>query len=104
MITSMEPPIATTRKWWKLNLTRQILLSLVLGALIGWWIGAAFGTEGLDPAAQAAVLAKKKVWLDWFTPLRENFLHLIKAIIAPLVFAHVVQGIAGTGDLKKGGP
>ncbi|HKB91114.1 MAG TPA: cation:dicarboxylase symporter family transporter [Opitutaceae bacterium] len=99
----MEPPIATTRKWWKLNLTRQILLSLVLGALIGWWIGAAFGTEGLDPAAQAAVLAKKKVWLDWFTLLREIFLHLIKAMIAPLVFASVVQGIAGTGDLKKVG-
>ena len=34
---------------------------------------------------------------------RDIFLHLIKAMIAPLIFASVVQGIAGTGDMKKVG-
>lgn len=33
--------------------------------------------------------------------LRDVFIHLIKAIIAPLVFATVVVGIGGGGDVKK---
>jgi proton glutamate symport protein len=35
--------------------------------------------------------------------IRDVFLHLIKAMIAPLVFASVVQGIAGQGDIKRVG-
>jgi proton glutamate symport protein len=42
-------------------------------------------------------------WETWSTLIRDIFLHLIKAMIAPLVFASIVQGIAGTGDLKKVG-
>jgi Na+/H+-dicarboxylate symporter len=33
--------------------------------------------------------------------VRDIFLHLIKVMIAPLIFASVVQGFAGTGDMKK---
>lgn len=49
------------------------------------------------PAAQAAK------WDEWMKLIRDVFLHLIKAMIAPLVFASVVQGIAGQGDIKRVG-
>ena len=35
--------------------------------------------------------------------LRDIFLHLIQMMIAPLIFASIVQGIAGHGDLKHVG-
>lgn len=68
-----------TRPWWKLSLTTQILLGVVIGIAIGQF-APEFGTQ-----------------IGW---LRDIFLHLIKAIIAPLVFATVVVGIAGGGGAK----
>ncbi len=63
----------------KLSLTIQIFLGVIIGVIIGqFW--PEFGTQ-----------------IGW---LRDIFLHLIKAIIAPLVFATVVVGIAGGGSLK----
>jgi len=59
-----------------LSLTKQILIGLALGVLIGY-VQPEFGTS-----------------IGW---LRDVFLHLIKLIIAPLVFATVVSGIAGGG-------
>lgn len=67
-------------KLWPLSLTKQIFLGLILGGLIGQF-APEFATQ-----------------LGW---LRDIFLHLIKAIIAPLVFSTVVVGIAGGGDVKK---
>jgi proton glutamate symport protein len=64
------------------SLTQMILLGLVLGAAFGY----------LDPAH-----ATKLGWI------RDIFLHLIKSIIAPLVFSTVVVGIAGGGDLMQVG-
>jgi len=58
------------------------MIGLVVGALIGW----------LRP--------------DWGNKvyfLRDIFINLIKAIIAPLVFSTIVVGIAGAGALKKVG-
>jgi proton glutamate symport protein len=75
----------------------------VLGALVGWWINRHFNVPDLDEMQTAALLAKKKAWLDWITLPRDIFLLLIKVMIAPLVLGSVVQGIAGTGDLKKVG-
>jgi len=71
-----------SRPWWKLSLTKQILLGLFIGVLIGHF-APQFGTS-----------------IGW---LRDIFLHLIKAIIAPLVFATVVSGIAGGGSAKNVG-
>lgn len=68
------------KPWWHLSLTKQILIGLVVGGLIGHFTPE-FGTS-----------------LSW---LRDIFLHMIKSIIAPLVFATVVAGIAGGGDVKK---
>ncbi|MDB6170359.1 MAG: sodium:dicarboxylate symporter [Verrucomicrobia bacterium] len=81
---------ATRRPWYRPSLTGQILIGLAVGCLVGWWM------NRLPTGSQAR-------WDDWLTLLRDIFLHLIKAMIAPLVFASIVQGIAGTGDIKKVG-
>jgi proton glutamate symport protein len=75
---------------FRFSITQQILVGLVLGCLLGWWMA------HMSEAARAT-------WETWVTVVRDIFLHLIKAMIAPLIFASVVQGIAGTGDLKKVG-
>ncbi len=64
------------------SLGTQILLGLLIGGLVGW----------LFPE-----------WAKSLDFLKEIFLHLIKMMIAPLVFASIVQGIAGSGDLKQVG-
>lgn len=58
----------------KFTLTKQILLGVVIGIAVGYF-APDFGVQ-----------------VAW---LRDIFLHLIKVIIAPLVFATVVTGIAG---------
>lgn len=73
---------APSKPRFGLSLTQQIMIGLVLGCLLGW----------LAPN-----------WAAKTEIVRDIFLHLIKVMIAPLVFASVVQGIAGTGDLKKVG-
>lgn len=70
------------RFWPKLSLTQWILLALVAGGIFGY----------ADPA--------HAVKLGW---IRDIFLHLIKSIIAPLVFSTVVVGIAGGGEPKQVG-
>ncbi len=66
----------------KVSLTSKIFIGLFLGILIGWM----FPNWGL--AAR---------------PLSNLFLNLIKSIIAPLIFATLVVGISGTGDIKQVG-
>jgi proton glutamate symport protein len=78
------------KPWYHLSLTRQILIGLVLGCLLGWWI------NGLLPAGLAA-------WSRWLVLVRNVFLALVKVMMGPLVFGSLVQGIAGTGDMKKVG-
>ena len=64
------------------SLTTQIFLGLLLGIAAGY----------LWPRFGVAV-----------KPLADNFLRMIKMIIAPLLFSTLVVGIAGTGDLKTMG-
>lgn len=78
-----EPaPDARPKRWWRLSLTTQIMIGLVVGGIIGY----------LRPD-----------WGNKIFFLRDIFLNLIKSIIAPLVFSTLVVGIAGGGDLKKVG-
>lgn len=42
-------------------------------------------------------------WSGAMKLLRDIFLHLVKVLIAPLVFVSIVQGIAGSGDLRRVG-
>jgi len=74
------------------KLTTWILLAAVAG------IGAGWAANALAPDAAAAAQAA-----GWFSILSDVFLRLIKMIIAPLVFATVVAGIAGMGDAKSVG-
>ena len=81
--TSTLPDQTKVKKqWWNLSLTQQILVALILGILLGW----------LKPsiAIQTGFL-------------KDIFLNLVKSLIAPLIFASVVSGIAGGGDAKKVG-
>jgi proton glutamate symport protein len=66
----------------KLSLTTKIFIGLALGILLG---------------------ALKPEWGIAMRPLSILFLNLIKSIIAPLIFATLVIGIAGTGDIRQVG-
>ncbi|MEO5597573.1 MAG: dicarboxylate/amino acid:cation symporter [Novosphingobium sp.] len=70
------------------RLTYYIMIGMLLGVLAGYVIHASYPVG--DPTA--ATIA------DTLKLLSEVFLHLIKMIIAPLVFATIVTGIAGMGD------
>jgi len=83
--TATAPP---PRSRFRLPLTQQIMLGLVVGVLVGWWMS----TLGDAPKAR---------WDEAMVVVRDVFLHLIKVMIAPLIFASVVQGFAGTGDIKR---
>jgi proton glutamate symport protein len=62
--------------------TTQILIGLAVGVLIGhFWPDLGVG----------------------IMPIADAFLRMIKMIIAPLLFATLVVGIAGTGDMKSMG-
>src|SRR5437763_7813781 len=74
--------ISDRRPWYRPSLTTQIMIGLVLGGVLGY----------ISPK-----------WGDNVYFLRDIFLNLIKSIIAPLIFATLVVGIAGGGDLKKVG-
>src|SRR5256714_5478240 len=81
-MTARVSPTKMRRPWYRPSLTTQIMIGLVVGGVIGW----------LRP--------------DWGNAvyfLRDIFINLIKAIIAPLVFSTIVVGIAGAGALKKVG-
>lgn len=70
------------------HLTKFILIGLVLGIVVGFLLNRAYPAD--DPALLQIA--------DTIKLLPEVFLHLIKMIIAPLVFATLVSGIAGMGD------
>ena len=74
------------------KLTTWILIAAVAGVVAGW-----IGHNNTVDAAAATRLA------GYFSILSDVFLRLIKVIIAPLVFATVVSGIAGMGDAKAVG-
>jgi proton glutamate symport protein len=69
-----------------LTLTQQILIGLALGIAIG-----------------AAVNQYHAEWAAYIRPFSQLFLRMIKMIIAPLIFATLVAGIAGAGHLRTVG-
>jgi proton glutamate symport protein len=71
-----------TMKIPKLSLTQWIFVGMAVGLLVGWL------------APDTAVELR---------PFSTVFLRLIKSIVAPLIFATLVVGIAGHGDLKQVG-
>jgi proton glutamate symport protein len=74
---------ATARPRGGLTLTQQIFIGLALGIVIGALV------QHYNPA-----------WAVYFRPFSQLFLRLIKMVIAPLIFATLVAGIAGAGHVK----
>ena len=74
------------------RLTTYILIGLVLGIVVGWALNASLN-DGTPEAA-----ARLKEIAGYFAIVSTLFLRLIKMIIAPLVFATLVQGIVHMGD------
>jgi Na+/H+-dicarboxylate symporter len=66
-----------------LTLTQQIFIGLALGILVGALV------QHYNPALAV-----------YFRPFSQLFLRLIKMIIAPLIFATLVAGIAGAGHFR----
>src|SRR4029450_7670079 len=65
------------------TLTQQIFIGLVLGIIVG-----------------AIIDATHPAYAVYFRPFSQLFLRLIKMVIAPLIFATLVAGIAGAGHFK----
>lgn len=70
------------------RLTWYILVGMILGVVAGYAANLAIGPD----AARAKEVA------SYFHLIADVFLHLIKMIIAPLVFSTLVAGIAHMGD------
>lgn len=76
-----RPMASRTRLQWSMpSLTVQVFIALVLGVVVG-------------------VIAPQ--FASTLQPLATIFLHLIKMLIAPLIVATLVVGIAGHGDPKS---
>ena len=76
------------------RLTLYILIGLVAGLVVGLALHAAIDDGTPASAARLESIA------GYFSIVTTLFLRLIKMIIAPLVFATLVSGIAQMGDTK----
>ncbi len=87
----MTPPLEATAPTARtgLSLTTQIFIGLAVGLLLGAWVH-----YGLDANANV---------LSWIAVPSRVFLKLIKIIVAPLIFATLVIGVAGAGHMKEVG-
>ena len=81
------------KSWWRLSLSQQIVVGLIVGIVGGYVVNVAYGDDA----------TARKAFLAWPGLIRDIFLHLIRMMVAPLVFASLVQGIAGHEDMKKVG-
>ena len=83
----------------KISLTWKIMIGLVIGIFLGWLI------HKLDVSSgdHHVFGFETQTILGFARSLSTLFLNLIKSIIAPLIFATLVVGIAGTGDIKQVG-
>lgn len=73
------------------NLTVQILIAMLLGAILGIFIHKNYSVDAA------------KIFSGYIKMLATVFIRLVQMIIAPLVFTTLVVGIAKLGDLKSVG-
>ena len=85
-------PQPSAKSGWMPSTTTQIFIGLLLGIGIGY-LWPSTDVNGTHVAGYA----------EQIKPLADTFLRMIKMIIAPLLFATLVVGIAGTGDLRAMG-
>ena len=100
--------LGLTNSWGLASVPRPLLITarwLVLAALIGY----AAVRRSLTTSILVGMLVGAEIGHDWpaaavnLRVLSQIFLRLIKTIVAPLLFATLVVGIAGHADLKKVG-
>ncbi len=75
------------------------MIGLVLGIFLGWLIR----ELDLRSGNHTVFGLETATILSFVRALSTLFLNLIKSIIAPLIFATLVIGISGTGDIKQVG-
>ncbi len=75
----------------KSRLTLYILIAMVLGIVAGYYVHENYGTDTV------------KTFSDNIKLLTTIFLRMVQMIIAPIVFATLVVGIAKLGDMKTVG-
>jgi Na+/H+-dicarboxylate symporter len=78
------------------NKTNPLVRWIMLAMLLGIAVGCACHLAAPDPAAAKAIAR-------YFNVVTDIFLRLIKMVVAPLVFATLVAGIASMGDAKSVG-
>ena len=84
----MEVPHQPTKKS---RLTLYILIAMIVGIVVGYYVH-----ENYDAGTV-------KVFSDNVKLLTTIFLRMVQMIIAPIVFATLVVGIAKLGDMKTVG-
>lgn len=89
-MTSIQPN-ETSKKSLVSNLTFQILIAMVLGAILGIFIHNNYTEEAA------------KEFSGYIKMLATVFIRLVQMIISPLVFTTLVVGIAKLGDIKAVG-
>src|SRR6478735_6301181 len=77
----MSVEAAAPRPGPKYSLTQQIFTGLLAGVLLGWWM------SELTPESRAD-------WDKWLALIRDIFLHLIKMMIAPLIYFEIITTLA----------
>jgi proton glutamate symport protein len=89
--TPSTPPAPASKGFLGLSMSQWIILSMVIGVVVGW----------MFPEADRA----SKGWAATdLNILATVFLRMIKLLIVPLIFSTLVVGIAGHGDdMKKVG-
>ncbi|SAK72623.1 C4-dicarboxylate transporter DctA [Caballeronia glebae] len=81
-VSAAPEPVVQPRKRWYRHLYVQVLIAVIIGILLGHFY----------PSVGTAM-----------KPLGDNFLKLIKLMVAPLIFCTVVHGIASMSDIKAVG-
>lgn len=79
----MSTSVSSSERRGGLSLTHQIFVGLAVGVAVGAVI------NSVDPS-----------WSAYMRPFSQIFLRMIKMIIAPLIFATLVAGIAGAGHVR----
>ncbi|MCJ2179955.1 dicarboxylate/amino acid:cation symporter [Novosphingobium album (ex Hu et al. 2023)] len=82
LLHAAEDPQAERARPWYAHTYTQVLIAIVAGAMLGYF----------SPATG-----------EGFKPLGDGFVHLVKMIIAPVIFLSIVTGIAGMRDLGSVG-
>jgi proton glutamate symport protein len=82
--------IATASSKPRISPTMQIMIGLVVGLLVGWYIST------FDDATAT-------YYANIIRPFSQIFIRMIRMLIAPLLFGTLVAGIAGAGHFKDVG-